>query len=183
MELAKKAFEKQLEIEKNGPDYRTSTGIDIITEFESSKNVHTCFSKFCQENSKTSGIVGVITSKMLDLENYCEELDLWDRKDLPRAAWISNIGDITQSYERGNYIVLGPKAKCSNDDITPSKRQRRSLEPTPSPNTLATCSSLAQVVSALKVSTNNFAALYLYMLRFLIAPFILSFSKKSGTIT
>ena len=150
MELARKEFEKQLEIESNGPDYRLLTGIEVVSEFESNYKVDTCFSKFCETDSNISRNISVITSKILNLENFCEELDPWEQKDLPRAAWISNIKDITQAYERGSHLILGPKVKCLDDEKTPSKRQRRSLESTPSP--LVSSSSLAQVLSALKVT-------------------------------
>jgi len=150
MVIAKEKFEEQLAMEDGEPDYYKLTGIETLSEFEA-EYTDTCFSLFCEADSKTSGIVHIVASKMLDLEYLCEKLDPWERNDLPRAAWISNVKDIAQSYERGNHIVMGTKLKAFNEEISPAaKRQRKSRESTPSSKDPVMSSSLVQVISALK---------------------------------
>ena len=153
MNLAKEKFEKELEIIDNDPDYRTLTGISALEEFEARESVPTHFSKFYDEDSKTSGYVDFITSKILDLDDYCEELDPSEPNDETRKGWISNIQDIGNSYEAN--IVMGPKPKSPSEvPSSASKRQRRSSESF-STTTKQTNGKLSptQVLAALKVST------------------------------
>lgn len=154
MKDAKLAFERLLEVHNNGPNYRDLTGINAVAQFESSESVHTDFSKLCGEGRKTSGMVEMVASTILDLEYCCEELDPWDRNDVSRSAWISNIESILKSYENGRNFILGPKSKTSGDDIaspSPAKRQRRSLDSISSPKESISSSTLAQVMNVLKV--------------------------------
>lgn len=155
MDFAKVAFEKQLEIETNGPDYRELTGINVLAEFESKQDAETHFSAFFDEDSKTSAILQFIASKMLDIEHFCNELDPWERNDISRESWISTIDDICSSYEVN--IVLGQKPKVSGDEIvSPTKRQRKSLESsTISPKSSSGNASLSHVLSSLKVSAES----------------------------
>jgi len=150
MEHAKQAFEKQLEEQREKPNYRALTGMDILFDFEKSNNLNTNWNAFCQPDGNTSGMINFIASKILDIESFCEELAPWERSDCPRNAWISNIEDIRNSYERGNTLKLGPKSNA-DDTITPSKRQRRSLEPSPRGSIACSNPSITQILNALKV--------------------------------
>ena len=154
MELARLEFAKQLEIHNNGPNYRHLTGITAVTEFESSEDVHTDFNKLCGEGRKASGMIDMVSSTMLDLEYCCEQLDPWDRTDISRQEWISNIENITKSYENGIIITLGPKIKSvegEDSSPSPSKRQRLSLNSISSPKESTSSSTLSQVMNFLKV--------------------------------
>lgn len=152
MEEAKLEFERQLEIENNGPNYRHLTGIDAVAAFESSEDVHTDFSKFCEEGSKQSGLVEMIVSTMLDLEYCCEEMDPWGRTDITRQEWISSIENLAKLYENGSGIVFGPKSKTTcPESPSPSKRQRRSLDSMTSPRESHSSTTLSQVMTVLKV--------------------------------
>ena len=161
MDLAKEKFEKDLEIINNDPDYQTLTGLHVVEEFEAIKSEPTHFSKFYDEDSKTSGYVNFIISKILDLESFCEDLDPSEPSDVPREQWISNIQDIGDSYKTS--VVMGPKSK--NPAELPSsetKRQRKSFEPSPSgKKSTSGGSSPTQVLTALKVSSEIYYNLHL----------------------
>lgn len=149
MEVAKQAFEKQLEELNNAPDYHTLTGVGVLAEFEANENTTTRFSDLCEDD--LSGVASFIADKILDLEDFCNELDPWERNDISRDNWISNIENICKSFEIN--VVLGPKDKNASDDfVSPTKRQRTSIESSSvSPRSKVSSSSLSQVLFALKV--------------------------------
>ena len=153
MEEAKLEFERQVQTENNGPNYRHLTGIEAVAAFESSEDVHTDFSKFCEEGSKQSGWVEMIVSTMLDLEYCCEELDPWSRSDIARKEWISNIENLAKLYENESGIIFGPRSKKTTgpESPSPSKRQRRSLDSMTSPRESQSSTTLSQVMTVLKV--------------------------------
>lgn len=148
MEVAKLIFEQQWEIENNAPDYRRLTGIDLLSDFETSKQGFTRFSSLSDEETMAT----FIATKILELESHCNKLDPWDIKDISREAWRSSIEDTCDSFEVN--VVIGPKAKISSEEMsTPSKRPRKSIESTsstPKSHVSTSTSSLAQVLMALK---------------------------------
>ncbi len=142
-----------METHNNGPNYRNLTGIETLTEFESSQDVHTDFRKLCHKGRVSSGLVEMVTSTILDLEHVCQDLSPWDRTDMSREVWIGNIESIAKSYENGTSIVLGPKSRTSCvDSPSPSKRLRRSLDSATTPRESLSSSTLSQVINVLKVS-------------------------------
>jgi hypothetical protein len=152
MEIAKNEYELELEIIKSGPDYPTLTGMNTVKDFEDNNDVYTSFSSLVGKNGATSGLVHFISSKILELESHCEELDPWERKDRTRQAWIDKIEDACNAYN--TEIVIGPKSKSSSDETTgtPGKRRRISTEPSPSGSKGGQANfSLLQVLAVLRV--------------------------------
>ena len=91
-------------------DYDELTGFDVLKAFEMEGRVETrrtrekkaiarsrklplmrCTKLVSTGNIDGTGLVGMLVSSMLELEEHCESLAPWERKDVTRAAWISRL--------------------------------------------------------------------------------------------
>jgi linker histone H1 and H5 family/Williams-Beuren syndrome DDT (WSD), D-TOX E motif len=91
-------------------DYSELTGYNALLKFEMAGRVETrrtrekkaeakarklpllrCSKLISTGNIDGTGLVGILVSSMLELEERCERLVPWDRKDVARPSWISQL--------------------------------------------------------------------------------------------
>jgi len=159
MKISKITFEAEWKEEPLS--YHSLTGLEQLVEFESnSKDKNGGCSKLWNENGEDSeGMVGMIVSQMLSLEDLCNEIVSWEREDISREAWRSAILDVGSAWERGNSYQLGPKVNEMTDNsgvtspggFVPRKKLRRSdNSPTNDLGLAHSTPSLSQVLSVVK---------------------------------
>jgi Williams-Beuren syndrome DDT (WSD), D-TOX E motif len=116
-------------------------------------------------NIDGTGAVGLLVSKLLEIEEMCESLAPWERTDIARSTWISKLESTVHAWytispfhvgpsdsataERSNSIGYSPGS--ANGSVASSKRRR-----TESPGTAAATSSgssapsIASVVNSIR---------------------------------
>ena len=152
------------ESEPEPVDYVSLTGLDMLAEFESNLREsseeeddfggsHMCRALWYGNKKKENGAVGMLVSALLDLETRCNELAPWERNDIPRRAWTSNLRDTVSAWKRGNTLHLGPSHSDEENETivnkqmeTVSSREGRKKLGNGNMNTSA-----GQLVTALKV--------------------------------
>ena len=66
-------------------------------------------SKLCSTgNIDGTGLMGMLVARMLELEESCDELVPWERKDMTRANWINELENLVFSWNAASPMVLGP---------------------------------------------------------------------------
>jgi len=147
MQIASQVFE----IESKHPslDYHSLTGLQLLQDFESRNDDHQCSVLWNDRKDIDEGIIGILVSKLLSLEDLCDDVAAWNSNDLSRKAWRSAMRDTATAWERGNSYLLGPKDDkgiSKSDSDTTRKKQRTSND-----RHLNGCiPTLSQVLSELK---------------------------------
>lgn len=120
-------------------DYADLTGLVALMKFEMAGRVETrrtreqkgaaqarklplmhC-SKLCSTgNIDGTGLVGILVSSMLDLEEHCESLAAWDRKDVSRSTWISRLEGAVHAWNGISPDILGSPEPPSRNGLAPS---------------------------------------------------------------
>lgn len=66
-------------------------------------------SKLCSTgNIDGTGFVGMLVSKLLELEEACESLVPWERTDVSRQSWISDLENLVYGWNAGSPVIVGP---------------------------------------------------------------------------
>lgn len=137
------------------PDYEELTGLDMLSKFDKAAGRReTRRTRERKEASVTrdlpqmpctkliptgdidgTGLVGLVVSKLLELEETCEALSPWERRDVSRDRWIADLEERAHSWSSSAHLVVGPPPSQNTDDAsdvgsdpygTPSRKSRRS---------------------------------------------------------
>eukprot|EP00977_Amphora_coffeiformis_P022361 scaffold10856_cov229-Amphora_coffeaeformis.AAC.12 len=132
--------------EKEDRDYYNLTGIYVLEIFENAGRVATrrtrekkesigrpiplirCSKMVPTGNIDGSGIVGLIVSNLLEIEERCQKLAPWDKKDVTQASWISRLEENVHSWHSINPLLLGPdhgQAVSLGSQTPDAKRQKK----------------------------------------------------------
>jgi len=118
----------------NPRDYEELSGIELLRKFDSSGRMETrrtreqkatakarkfplmpC-SKLCATgNIDGTGLVGMLVAKMLEIEELCESLAPWDRKDLSRSSWISSLEEAVHTWNSMSPLEIGTPEPTRSD--------------------------------------------------------------------
>jgi hypothetical protein len=112
-------------------------------------------------NIDGTGLPGMLVSSMLELEEHCNSLTPWERKDVTRAAWISRLegavyawNDMSSSLlgspDASRSVMNGDSAMSDAADITASDKKRRKLESPVGSTPGSTQLSISQIITILK---------------------------------
>ena len=112
--------------EKEQRDYYDLTGIYVLETFENAGRVSTrrtrekkesvgrpiplirCSKMIPTGNIDGSGIVGLIVSDLLEIEERCQKLAPWDKKEVTQTSWIARLEENVHSWHLINPLLLGP---------------------------------------------------------------------------
>lgn len=134
------------------PDYEELTGLKMLTKFDKAGGRRqTRRSRERKDDSETgelpemlctkliptgdidgSGLVGLVVSKMLALEETCEALSPWERSDTSRASWIADLEERAHAWSSSAEVVIGPSnaddaSEVGSDSFgTPASTLKRS---------------------------------------------------------
>lgn len=132
LEQVRIEHEAQLSALETIHDYSILTGIQLLSEFEVYYGLSSRCSQLWNDDESKQGIVGKIAKELLDLEKVCDDLAPWDRDDISRNEWRSNVEDTTTAWKMGCTFYIGHKAK-EPQDPSPTKRQRMSIDSSATP--------------------------------------------------
>lgn len=106
-------------------DYEELTGLALLQQFEDAARYgsrrtreakivieRTIPLMYCGKLCKTgnidgTGLVGMLVSSLLELEEHCESLAPWERKDITRDAWIAKLEGVVPLWNGISPDVLG----------------------------------------------------------------------------
>mmetsp|Transcript_6232 Transcript_6232/g.8811 ORF Transcript_6232/g.8811 Transcript_6232/m.8811 type:complete len:1455 (+) Transcript_6232:93-4457(+) len=111
-------------------DYEEMTGLELLRKFDNVDQRETrrtreqkaaaeakdhlpkmpCSTLWCTGHIDGTGIAGAIVSDILQLEELCESLSPWERKDIDRKSWVSNVEEAVHAWNSGSTQLLGPMA-------------------------------------------------------------------------
>ena len=143
------------EVEKESRDYYDLSGIYLLEKFENAGRVETrrtrekkesigrpiplirCSKMMPSGNIDGSGVVGLIVSNLLEVEERCQKLSPWDKNGISRSTWISRLEENVHSWFTVSPFLLGPdhdKAAPLSPEGPDTKRRRRESLETQSPS-------------------------------------------------
>lgn len=132
--------------ERESRDFYDLTGVYAVEKFENAGRVATrrtrekkesvgrpiplirCTKMIPTGNIDGSGLVGLIVSDLLEIEERCEKLAPWDKQHVTRASWISRLEENVHSWYSINPLLLGPNhaQALPVSTRTPDSKRRRS---------------------------------------------------------
>jgi len=124
-------LEKKIAADASGPEvlnYNQLTGLEMLSTFDKAGGRReTRRSRERKEASVTkelpqmpctqliptgdidgTGLVGLVVSKLLELEETCEALSPWERKDVSRASWVADLEERVHTWSSSAQLVVGP---------------------------------------------------------------------------
>ena len=137
-------------------DYSELTGLELLRKFEKAGQLDkrrtrevkvskarylplmNCTDLCSSGNIDGTGIVGMLVSDLLEVEELCESLMPWDSKSQSRAAWISRLESAVQAWNSISPDLLGPpdtprkSLPLAGDLDSPSTSGRDALSSPPS---------------------------------------------------
>lgn len=156
-------------------DYEELTGLTLLRKFDSTGRMETrrtrekkeisgakkltmmpCSKLWGTGNIDGTGIVGMLVSSMLELEEQCNSLTPWEGEDVTRAAWISRLEGAVYAWNDmspsllGSPVMNGDSAMSDAADITASDKKRRKLESPVGSANGSTQLSISQIITILK---------------------------------
>lgn len=120
-------------------DYEDLTGLLVLKQFEMAGRVETrrtrekkavaqarklplmLCTKLCSTgNIDGTGLVGILVSSLLELEEHCESLAPWERKDITRSTWVSRLEGAVLAWNSISPDILGSPELISRSSLAPS---------------------------------------------------------------
>lgn len=121
-------------------DYGELTGLELLRKYDAEGKVETrrtrekkvaatvntfqsmkCSKLFSTGNIDGTGFMGMLVSKLLDVEEMCEELVPWARSDMSREAWISDLENLVFAWNVASPTLVGPSDEQSQVATSPKQ--------------------------------------------------------------
>jgi histone H1/5 len=171
-------------------DYDELTGLNLLRKFDSSGRMETrrtrekkkakdtrrfdlmpCSKLWSTGSVDGTGLPGMLVASMLGLEENCNLLTPWERKDLTRSAWISRLEGAIYAWNDISPMIFGSPDMVRNGKInsimangaetpsqvrrdsmntTESDRKRRKIESPGASTPSAISHSVSQIITILK---------------------------------
>ncbi|CAB9501476.1 expressed unknown protein [Seminavis robusta] len=130
-------------------DYFELTGLDLLQKFDSAGKIETrrsrekkkkavtdnklqsmhC-SKLCSTgNIDGTGFLGMVVSKMLEVEEMCESLVPWDKKNVERKTWVMELENLVAAWNVASPVLIGPSDDSSQQTASPRPSMDMSTPP------------------------------------------------------
>jgi len=121
-------------------DYHELTGLDLLKSYDKAGSVETrrtrekkvaatvntfdsmqCSKLYSTGNIDGTGFVGMLVAKMLEIEGTCNELIPWDRTDVTRSTWISDLENLVVAWNSASPSEAGPSDAATQASSSPKQ--------------------------------------------------------------
>ena len=133
-------------------DYEELTGLELLRKYDSDGKMETrrtrekkitatvnnfepmkCSQLCSTGNIDGTGIMGLLVSKLLELEETCESLAPWDSKDITRQTWISDLENLVFAWNNASPVLIGPADASASSHLASPRPSMDGTAATPSP--------------------------------------------------